>query len=591
MKETPTLYDPRDYQKQALNNLYAAYRQGINRQLIHLPTGMGKTICALHIPNIYEKRVKRHGMAFLCHRREILFQAYDKFRQIFDGKFWCGIEMGDLHATGMEDIIFISVESMGREYQERINRYAHRKFAYVICDEAHHAIEDSTWDNILTFFGVGSDPDSRFLLDDGTAPLSLFLTATPERSDGVRLSTLSDHVTYTCSIRDGIDWGWLTDIRAWRIHERYNEPEVNFLYKVYNEHAKGENVIFFGSSVAESREFAELLSDYNIPAAHVDAHTEDKVRRQAILDAGSRPNFVLCNRLVFTEGYDNPSITTIIDNGRTESKSRHIQKIGRGLRPHSSARVDRYDTADERKFAIARSPKPFLRYISTFDPTNHSLNVVATISGHDVDPEEDGALIVGEIIDTIEKIQEEMPDRPLHHIDNYSDLQLVVNEVDIWRRTIYNQEAKALTDLNWIFDGNTAHLWMPNNPFCDLLSVKNPNIYRDIPAFISIEDGIITVTSEGGWSQAIRKPVRATSEVIGMTRNMQGTIRKFDNRLKSKFYATHAMCLRRKGKMTGGQEKELKKFGIPFDSKMTAEAAEILIADERIRTKLKKIAA
>ena len=67
----------RPYQKEAIRAVHIASRRGINRPLIALPTGTGKTVVFAHL--IHE-RVGRSLV--LVHRDELLQQAIDKLSVI-----------------------------------------------------------------------------------------------------------------------------------------------------------------------------------------------------------------------------------------------------------------------------------------------------------------------------------------------------------------------------------------------------------------------------------------------------------------------------------------------------------------------------
>src|SRR5690606_30038787 len=99
---------------------------------------------------------------------------------------------------------------------------------------------------------------------------------------------------------------------------------------------------------------------------------------------------LLSNWGVFREGTDVPGITMIVDNAPTDSQPIHAQKIGRGSRPHPDARVDDYQGRDQaaiRRQRIRESPKPFLVYVATFDPTETPLSVPVTLLGRDDIPQ------------------------------------------------------------------------------------------------------------------------------------------------------------------------------------------------------------
>jgi len=117
------LFVPRPYQEDALTSIESLYSEGLNRQLVFFATGLGKSSgVMMHLPMRFPHHVLDHGMIFLAHRRKILMQAYNDFKEAYPN-LWVGLEMGEREATGMEDVIFASVESLGREYQMRITKY------------------------------------------------------------------------------------------------------------------------------------------------------------------------------------------------------------------------------------------------------------------------------------------------------------------------------------------------------------------------------------------------------------------------------------------------------------------------------------
>jgi len=164
------LFTPRDYQQEALDTIEDLYwNHHINRQLVAWAVGLGKSSgCMMHLPQMLPEHVLNHGFLFLAHRRKILLQAYNKFRRAYPD-LWVGLEMGEYETVGLEDAVFMSVESVGRKYQTRINKYRDRKFGVVVADEGHHVRKDSTWDRILNFFGVGSDPQAHYTIPVGAS--------------------------------------------------------------------------------------------------------------------------------------------------------------------------------------------------------------------------------------------------------------------------------------------------------------------------------------------------------------------------------------------------------------------------------------
>ena len=65
----------RPYQQEALDAVNAFSDKGINRQLVVLPTGAGKTVIFSHLPQTKNDSLP---MLVLAHRAELLYQAKEK---------------------------------------------------------------------------------------------------------------------------------------------------------------------------------------------------------------------------------------------------------------------------------------------------------------------------------------------------------------------------------------------------------------------------------------------------------------------------------------------------------------------------------
>lgn len=92
-EKTTTLLAPpnlRAYQRDALAASKGRFDAGINRQLIALPTGTGKTVIFANLlqhPGIEKK------MLVLVHRQELAQQALERLRQ-YNGGVSIGLEIG-----------------------------------------------------------------------------------------------------------------------------------------------------------------------------------------------------------------------------------------------------------------------------------------------------------------------------------------------------------------------------------------------------------------------------------------------------------------------------------------------------------------
>lgn len=300
----------RPYQKECLE---AIEKAGPGNWLIHMATGLGKTVTFASIP--------RNGKTLiLSHRRELVYQPAKYFS--------CpvGFELG-MEASHGEPVVSASVQTLSR----RLDRFTPDDFDTIIWDEAHHAAAKS-YREILNYFRPRRN---------------IGFTATPNRADGVRMDDVFDDIIFSRDLRWGIKHGYLTDIYCRRVNIGYDLSGVSIrngdyapgelekamdgtadaITQSYYTMAKGATLIF-AVSVGQAREIAE-----RIPGAAVVSGKTPPNQRQAMIEkftAGEIPCLVNC--MVFTEGTDIPRVETVIIARPTKSDGLYSQMVGRGLR-------------------------------------------------------------------------------------------------------------------------------------------------------------------------------------------------------------------------------------------------------------------
>jgi superfamily II DNA or RNA helicase len=159
----------RPYQTEALQSIVDYLEKGINKQLVVLPTGSGKTVIFSHIPQIISDSLP---MLVLAHRGELLIQAKDKILRSNPG-LDVQTEKAEDTAELNGDVVVASVPTLGRLDSKRLSKFPKDYFKTIIVDEAHHAAAESY----------------RRILDYFKPKLLLGVTATPQRSDSLRSSS------------------------------------------------------------------------------------------------------------------------------------------------------------------------------------------------------------------------------------------------------------------------------------------------------------------------------------------------------------------------------------------------------------------
>jgi DNA repair protein RadD len=328
----------RDYQIDIIDQV-----KKFDAPLIPLPTGGGKTVIAAAI--IKESVDAGKRALFVVHRRELVVQASAK---LLDNGVDHAILMGAESSEYLgQRCIVASIQTLyARAFR---NRTITRPPAdIIIFDEAHHC-RARTYIEIRKAY-----PNAKII----------GLTATPARGDGRGLGgdLFSDLVTVP-TYRQLIDRQYLVpptvyapvrpDLRGVRTLDTgdYSPCELETRMNtnalvggiVENWFKLGENrpTLVFTSGVNHSEHLKREFQAAGVEAEHIDANTRLEERKSII--AGFRVGTVkvLCNCMIFTEGFDEPSASCLILARPTKLLTMYRQMVGRVLRPHpQSGKLD-----------------------------------------------------------------------------------------------------------------------------------------------------------------------------------------------------------------------------------------------------------
>jgi len=323
----------RPYQQEALDSMLQAESNGISKQLVVLPTGAGKTVLFAQLPIMRKNSLP---MLVLAHRSELLIQAKDKIETI-NKDLSVGIEQAE-NKAGYSDVVIASVPTLGRESSSRIEQYPKDYFKTIVVDEAHHA----------------AAPSYRRILDYFKPDLLLGVTATPQRSDSVRLIDVFQEIVYYKSIQDLIKEGWLSPLVGYRVktstdisdveiqNGEYKQDQLieaidnpsrnNSIVTAYNDLANAKKTVVFAAGVDHAENLAEAFRKNGSSVRVIIGTTPEEERRQILSDFKSGAVTVLVNVGVLTEGFDEPSIEAIILAKPTRSSLLYTQIVGRGTR-------------------------------------------------------------------------------------------------------------------------------------------------------------------------------------------------------------------------------------------------------------------
>jgi superfamily II DNA or RNA helicase len=346
---------PYEHQQIVLDELHEARTERDQfRNLVVAATGTGKTmIAAFDYKQQCQRIDPRPKLLYLAHRKEILEQAKDSFRQVLlDGDF--GDSLFDGRQPANHDYLFCSIASFNS--RGLIERFGPDYWDIVILDEAHH----------------GKAASYRDILCRLSPNILLGLTATPERTDGTTISDDFDNPLaaeirlpdalekkllcpfHYYAVSDTVDFSSI----AWR-QGKYdttalnkiltgNDLRVSLIMKKIVEYFPSplnptsfDSVYVKGIGFCVSQDHAHFMAN-SFSTAGINARALDSKtpadERQAVrkqLQAG-KINFIFTVDL-FNEGVDIPAINCLLFLRPTESHVVYLQQFGRGLR-HSTGK-------------------------------------------------------------------------------------------------------------------------------------------------------------------------------------------------------------------------------------------------------------
>lgn len=322
----------RDYQKEAVEAVISALNEGVNRQVLALPTGSGKTILMAAIAKHFNKKT-----LLIAHREELIQQAVDKFRI-----FWPEVSIGVCKAERNEIDCQVVVGSIQSCY--RPNRLASLKeqgFELMMIDECHHSIAES-YQTVINGLEFGEGSTNKLLLG---------VTATPDRNG---LGNIFEKITFGRSIATMIGSGYLSPVKGRRIltnfsfekikikngdfdlealSEAVNIPERNeFIADKFKEHGSTRKGVAFCVDVQHCKDLSDAFNAAGIVSEPVYGNMPS-IERKNVLESLKRGKIqVVTSCGILIEGFDEPTVDAIVMARPTRSRSLYTQCIGRGLR-------------------------------------------------------------------------------------------------------------------------------------------------------------------------------------------------------------------------------------------------------------------
>jgi len=318
----------RPYQTAAVDAIISEW-ENVQKTLLVLPTGTGKTIvfCKLSEKMI----IKGKRILILAHRGELLDQAADKMMKATG--LGCAIEKAELTA---EDSWFrVTVGSVQTLMSpKRLERFAPDFYDIIITDEAHHSLS----------------PSYQVIYDYFEDAKHLGVTATPDRGDKQDLGQFYDSLAYEYTLPEAINDGFLSPIKAlsipinidlnacsqqagdFKVRDLGNvlDPFLEAIADEMAEHCKDRKTVIFLPLIATSKKMCEILNKKGFRATEINGTSKDRSENLKGFTDGKFN--VICNSMLLTEGWDEPSADCIVCLRPTKIRALYAQIIGRGTR-------------------------------------------------------------------------------------------------------------------------------------------------------------------------------------------------------------------------------------------------------------------
>lgn len=379
----------RDYQREAVDAVFREYAAGVNKQLINLATGLGKTVILGTAANELPGRLACAGrVLWLTHEESLIEQSAvsvlctmhpdyaKKIREVLHGEE--GV-IRFMHLSKMQTSLHdqkanrdLQTEQLIRNnlgiikqqlfniqprlvvasvqtIYNRLDRIPKDWFDLVVCDEAH-LFMSRTFQETTKYF---------------TPKILIGATATDERLDGLSLGDLFDKKIIERDLKWGIENGYLCEMEAVLLQTNvdltsvkktageFNQRELNEvidtpvrnikIVRKWEEVAKGRPTIAYCCTVEHAMNLSEQFNDLGISSTFVVA--DEKVcpdRKKRLNDFRAGKYQVMTNVMILTAGYDYPDVGCVITAAPTMSKTKFMQQIGRGSRLKSEAFRERF---------------------------------------------------------------------------------------------------------------------------------------------------------------------------------------------------------------------------------------------------------
>ena len=361
-----------EYQRTALQRLEPLLWQNLQRVVLHLPTGAGKTRTAMHVVADSLRRQDPSVVVWLASGRELLEQAVASFQEAWKHLGNREVQLGSMWGSRTPDLDsfddgflavglakgWVTQTSSKPDWALKLSQ----RTRLVVFDEAHQCIAPTyrqitedltfnyqcallgltatpgrTWDDIdedgklADFFGrnkvgleVPGENPIEYLIESGYLARPQFETLFAE--PGISFEE-SNAIAALDSFEVSDDVLELISLRG-----QYVSAVVDAIRKLLED--GHHRVLVFAASVAQARGLAAILAVMGSKSAVVTGGTGAQERKRTIASfkGTGREPMVLFNYGVLTTGFDAPQASAVVIARPTKSLVLYSQMVGRAIR-------------------------------------------------------------------------------------------------------------------------------------------------------------------------------------------------------------------------------------------------------------------
>ncbi len=333
LQEKKTGKELYSYQRGAISQIFEKFETAPDdyHLLYQLPTGGGKTVIFSEIVRQYLKHHSKKVLVMthrveLCKQTSEMLTSFSVVNKIVNST-------ANLDDQEQYSCFVAMVETLNNRLND--NKLDISDIGLVIIDEAHY----NSFTKLFKFF------EKSFILGVTATPLSsnknlpmndnyneLIVGETINALIENEFLAKAEVFQYDMGLTS-LEVGSNGDYTVKSSEDLYSSNiMLDKLLHAYQKHAEGKKTLIFNNGINTSIQVYYTFKAAGLPIEHIDNTTTKKQREQVLKWFKETPDAILTSVSIFTTGFDEPTINTIILNRATKSLTLYYQMIGRGSR-------------------------------------------------------------------------------------------------------------------------------------------------------------------------------------------------------------------------------------------------------------------